>query len=260
MKKTTEHFETSDGITMYLQCFIPFHTKERGTATAIIVPGGMCSPEDYNWISGTLCRRGYLVYSMYQRGYGSGAPRVNDHAGKRQQQDLLEAFDFVVSQPLVDRDRVVVIGHSYGADMMQLLAVKRDFACGVAMSQLCDWLAYVRFSREFIPDYYRRACAKYGGDPFNNPEEYELRSTLHLADQIKMPILAISGDRDNITPAAWAEKMTKALNESGNTASKCVVVENAGHFFEHFGFHGDQRTEVAEIIMEWLAETMPAEP
>lgn len=259
MKKTTEQFVTSDGITMYLQCFVPFHTKEDHTPTALIVPGGQCSPEDYNWISGTLCRRGYLVYSLYQRGYGSGEPRVNDHAGQRQQQDLREAFDFVAAQPLVDRSRIAVIGHSLGADLVQKLAAEKDFACGVAMSQLSDWLTYVKYSKDFIPDYYKRACQKYGGDPFNNPEGYIERSTLQLADKIKTPMLAITGDRDNITPAVWAEKMTEALNASGNTKSKCVIVENAGHFFEHFGFHGDQRTEVAEIIMDWLGEMMPAE-
>ena len=153
MKKTTEQFVTSDGMTMYLQCFLPFHTREKHTATALIVPGGECAPEDYNWISGTLCRRGYLVYSIYQRGYGSGAPRKNDHAGARQQQDLKEAFEFVADQPLVDRSRIAVIGHSYGADMVQRLASETDFACGVAMSQLSDWLTYAKYAREFLPDY-----------------------------------------------------------------------------------------------------------
>lgn len=259
MKKTTEQFITSDGMVMYLQCFVPFHYKERNTAAALIVPGGQCAPEDYNWISSTLCRRGYLVYSIYQRGYGSGAPRVNDHAGERQLQDLKEAFEFVKGQPLVDQDRIVVIGHSYGADMVQRLALEKKFACGVVLSQLSDWLTYAKYAKEFLPDYYRRACEKYGGDPFEHPEGYILRSTLQHADKIKVPMLAITGDRDNITPAVWAEKMTRALNAAGNTKSKCVVVENAGHFFEHFGFHGDQRAEVVDIIVEWLNEMMPAE-
>ena len=149
MKKTTEQFITSDGMVMYLQCFVPFHYKERNTAAALIVPGGQCAPEDYNWISSTLCRRGYLVYSIYQRGYGSGAPRVNDHAGERQLQDLKEAFEFVKGQPLVDQDRIVVIGHSYGADMVQRLALEKEFACGVVLSQLSDWLTYAKYAKEF---------------------------------------------------------------------------------------------------------------
>ena len=53
--------------------------------------------------------------------------------------------------------------------------------------------------------------------------------------------------------------MTKALNEAGNTRSEFVAIEDAGHFFEHYGFHGDKRTEVAEIIVDWIMKMMPAE-
>ena len=259
MKKTTVSFTASDGTLFYMQCYLPFHAKERGTAAALILPAGKCSPDDYNWISGLLCRRGYLVYALYQRGYGSGIPLVNDNAGPVQKQDMRDAFHFMKEQPLVDPRRIVVIGHSNGASMMQQLAVEEDFSCGVALSQLSDRLAYAKIAKEFEPGYYERARQMYDGDPYENPEGYIERSCLHLADRIRIPILAITGDRDFITPCIWAERMTKALNDAGNSRSECVIIEDAGHFFEHYGFHGDQRTEVAEIIVEWIQKVMPAE-
>ena len=81
-----------------MQCYVPFHMKEKGTPTALILPAGKCFPEDYNWISGTLCRRGYLVYGLYQRGYGSGIPEVNDNAGPIQKQDMRDAFHCMKQQ------------------------------------------------------------------------------------------------------------------------------------------------------------------
>ena len=259
MKKTTVSFTAKDGTAFYMQCYIPFHTKERKTAAAMILPAGKCFPEDYNWISGLLCRKGYLVYALYQRGYGSGIPEVNDNAGPVQKQDMRDAFHFVLEQPMVDPKKVVVIGHSNGASMMQQLAAEEDFACGVALSQLSDRLAYAKIAKDFEPGYYKRADTMYHGNPFDHPEGYIERSCLHLADKIKIPILAITGDRDFITPSVWAERMTKALNEAGNTRSEFVAIEDAGHFFEHYGFHGDQRTEVAEIIVVWIMKMMPAE-
>jgi len=259
LKKTTVQFTASDGTLFYMQCYVPFHTKERGTDTVMILPAGKCSPDDYNWISGLLCRKGYLVYALYQRGYGSGTPEINDNAGPVQKQDMRDAFHYMKSQPLVDPERIAVIGHSNGASMMQQLAAEEDFACGVALSQLSDRLAYAKIAKDFEPGYYKRADMMYNGNPFDHPEGYVERSCLHLADRIRMPILAITGDRDFITPPVWAERMTEALNRAGNTRSEFVVIEDAGHFFEHYGFHGDARTEVAEIIVEWLQKAMPAE-
>lgn len=258
MKRTRESFTATDGTEFYLQCYRPFHVRERGTVTAVIVPAGQCVPEDYNWITTVLCRKGYLVYAMYQRGYGSGIPEINDNGGPQQQQDLREVYAFVKEQPLVDPERIVMIGHSTGASLIQRLGAEENFACGIALAQLSDWLSYARASKDFVPDYYRRAGIKYG-DPEEMPHVYMDRSTIHLADKIKMPILAISGDRDFITPFTYAEQMTKALQDAGNTRSEFVVIENAGHFFEHFGFFGDQRTEVAQIIVEWLMKVLPAE-
>ncbi len=259
MKKTTINFTAKDGTPFYMQCYVPFHMKEKGTPTALILPAGKCFPEDYNWISGTLCRRGYLVYGLYQRGYGSGIPEVNDNAGPIQKQDMRDAFHCMKQQPMVDPKRIVVIGHSNGASMMQQLATEEDFVCGVALSQLSDRLAYAKIAEEFEPGYYERANRMYNGTPYDNPEAYIERSCLHLADRIRIPILAITGDRDFITPSVWARRMTEALNKAGNTKSDCVIIEDAGHFFEHYGFHGDQRTEVAEIMMEWIERMMPNE-
>ena len=258
MKRTNEQFVSSDGISFYLRCLVPFHVKERNTPTVLLHPAGTCMPDDYSWITNMLCRRGFLVYTLFQRGYGSGPPEENDRGGLQQQQDLREAFQFVKQQPLVDPERIVCIGHSNGAHMIQRLAVLEDFACGVAMSQLSDWNTHCRVSKEFIPDYYyNRALKWYNGSPEENPEEYLSRSCLHLADQIKMPILAITGDRDNITPPHWGRLMTEALQRAGNTRSEFISVHKAGHFFENFGFYGDQRAEVAEIVADWLDKILP---
>ena len=252
MKKEIIRSVWTDGVPYYLTCYVPFHVKENGTPTVFIHPGGTCLADDYGWIAGPMCRRGYLVYCLHQRGYGSGEPGINDYGGYGQQRDLLEAIQFVKRQKYVDLDRFIGIGHSSGAHMIQRLAVDEDFTCCIALSQESDWIEYTKSCKYFLKDYYQKAMQRYGGDPDEHPDEYLLRSCIQLADKIKVPVLAITGSMDNITPPQQAREMTKALNDAGNIRSEFVLIEGAGHFFEKFGFSGEYRSDVAEIIMSWI--------
>ena len=123
MKKEILRSVWSDGVPYYMNCYTPFKTVENKTPTVIIHPGGTCFAEDYGWIAGTMCRRGYLVYCLHQRGYGSGEPGLNDNGGPQQERDFVEAIDFVKMQPFVDVNSIILIGHSNGAHMIQRIAV-----------------------------------------------------------------------------------------------------------------------------------------
>ena len=77
--------------------------------------------------------------------------------------------------------------------------------------------------------------------PTTNPAEYEKRSATYWADEIKCPILIIHSKLDEKVSYNQAEKMVKALEETGKEY-KFINYEDDVH-----GLH----PEDFSIIMEW---------
>jgi len=254
-KKIVKSFQSFDGETINYLMLVP--ESDNGSLPAVLFhPGNRCRPDDYMWLLEPLVKAGYLVFGVYQRGYGSGLPGVNDRGGKIQQKDLELALNCLKSMAEVNHSRIALIGHSNGGHMVQRLAAKEQVKCVVALSQICDWSLFISSCKDYLPDYYRQVISEFGGPPESNPEPYKERSCLHLAGDIKVPVLAIVGGDDTTTPIHLTELMYEALKESGNDKAEMVVIPNAGHFYEDYSFAGYKTSEVSEIVVNWLKENL----
>src|SRR5690606_26509435 len=96
-------------------------------------------------------------------------------------------IDYVVDMGVVDRDRVAVGGHSYGAFMTANLLAHTDlFAAGIARSGA--------YNRTLTPFGFQAEPRTF----WEAPEVYSKMSPFNYADKIKTPILLTHGiDDDN---------------------------------------------------------------
>lgn len=254
-KKSVSSFTSFDGETInYLKLL--HETNKKSMPSVLFHPGNRCTPDDYLWLLGPLAEAGYVVIGLYQRGYGSGVKGINDRGGKIQQQDHQVALNYLKDMPEVDQTRIALVGHSNGGHMVQRLATKEPVKCVVALSQICDWGLFVSSTKEYMPDYYYQVTKEFGGSPEDNPEPYKERSCLHLADKIKIPVLAIVGSDDTTTPIHLTRLMHDALRKGGNKKSEMVVVPDVGHFYERYSFNGYKTSEVAQVVVDWLGRTL----
>jgi len=226
--------------------------KESSVPGVLFHPGNRCTPDDYMWLLEPLVNAGYLVLGVYQRGYGSGEPGINDRGGQIQQKDFELALNYLKSIPEVDQTRIALIGHSNGGHMVQRIAAKERVKCVVALSQICDWSLFISSCKDYLPDYYQQVINEFGGPPETNPEPYRERSCLHLASDTKVPVLAIVGGDDTTTPIHLTKLMYEALRKSGNDKAEMVVIPNVGHFYEEYSFSGYKTSEVSEKVINWL--------
>lgn len=254
----TEHisFKSFDDTKVNILKLIPQEIVPGKTPSILFEPGNRCTPDDYRWLLEPLCQEGYLVYGIYQRGYGSGPSEVNDRGGLIQQADMQSALLLLKQDPLADIERIACIGHSNGGHMVQRLTVLEKFKCGVAMSQISDWALFVRSSKNYMPDYYAQVTADFGGPPETNPKPYIDRSCLHLAKDIKIPILAICGGDDSTTPPHLSRMMYEELKRHGNEGAELIIVPGVGHFYEVYAFDGYLTDKVAEEVLNWLKKTL----
>jgi len=163
---------------------------------------------------------------------------VNDTYVEQLTADAKAAIDKGVEMGVVDRDRVGVGGHSYGAFMTaNLLAHTRLFRAGIARSG-----AYNRTLTPFGFQSERRSF-------WEAPELYEKVSPFFYADKIKDPLLMIHGEADNNqgTFPIQSERLFAAMSGLGGTA-RLVMLPLEAH-----GYAAQESTEhVLYEMVNWF--------
>ncbi|KAB8162080.1 prolyl oligopeptidase family serine peptidase [Lysobacter maris] len=129
------------------------------------------------------------------------------------------AIDALDRQGIVDRQRVVAMGHSYGAFMVANLLTHSDyFAAGIARSGA--------YNRTLTPFGFQREQRSY----WQAPQVYTAMSPFMSADRMKTPLLLIHGgaDANASTSAMQSERYFAALQALGAPA-RLVILPNENH-------------------------------
>jgi dipeptidyl aminopeptidase/acylaminoacyl peptidase len=171
---------------------------------------------------------------------------VNNTYVEQLQMDAQAAIDKAVEMGVVDRDKVGVFGHSYGAFMTaNLLAHTKLFRAGVAESG-----AYNRTLTPFGFQSEQRTFWQAG-------DVYTKMSPFWFADQIKTPILLIHGEADDNTGTfpIQSERMYAAIRGNGGTV-RLVMLPNEAH-----GYRGKETMEhVLYEELSWFDKYLKAGP
>lgn len=139
---------------------------------------------------------------------GEGNQQPNDTYVEQLVAGAKAAIDYGASLGMVDRKRVAVMGHSYGAFMTANLLAHCDlFRAGIARSGA--------YNRSLTPYGFQSEERTYWQDP----ELYFKMSPFSYADKIKTPILLIHGEADDNqgTFPIQSERFYEALKGQGAT-------------------------------------------
>lgn len=161
---------------------------------------------------------------------------VNNTYVDQLKMDAQAAVDKAVEMGVVDRERVGVFGHSYGAFMTaNLLAHTNLFKAGVAESG-----AYNRTLTPFGFQSERRTF-------WEAKDVYTKMSPFWFADKIKEPILLIHGEADDNTGTfpIQSERLYAAVRGNGGTV-RLVMLPNEAH-----GYRGKETME--HVLFEELS-------
>ncbi len=167
------------------------------------------------WVS-----RGYVVLdgaSFPIIGEGDNEP--NDNFRKQLVANGKAAIDAVDALGYIDRNRVAVGGHSYGAFMVANLLSHSDlFAAGIARSGA--------YNRTLTPFGFQSEERNY----WEAPEVYYKMSPFMHADKMKTPLLLVHGEADNNsgTYPMQSERYFNALKGLGATV-RLVILPKESH-------------------------------
>ena len=162
---------------------------------------------------------GYAALALSLRGW-LGSEGESDQ-GLRQPLDVLAAIDWFAARPLVDRERLGLIGASMGGQVALLTAAHKPPVRAVAAFFAPTDLARWREGNPFIRDYLDDLCG---------PEGLPVRSPILRVAQIEAPVLFIHGDQDENVSVTQSIAMEEALKSHGKEA-ETFIVPGATHFF-----------------------------
>lgn len=249
-----------DGLTLVSYLTLPPGNEgERPSAPVpmvLLVHGGPWARDGYgfNRMHQLLANRGYAVLSVNFRGStGFGKAFVNAgnlEWGARMHDDLIDAVDWAVAQGIAQKERVAIMGGSYGgyATLAGLTFTPEVFACGVDIVGPSNLETLL----ETIPPYWAPMVKQFHermGNP-NTPEGLALlkaRSPLHKADRIVRPLLIGQGANDPRVKQSESDQIVTAMETHGIPVTY-VVFPDEGH-----GFHRPENnlafTAIAEAFL-----------
>jgi dipeptidyl aminopeptidase/acylaminoacyl peptidase len=184
-----------------------------------------------------LANRGYAVMSVNYRGStGFGKKFVNaankEWAGKMHD-DLLDAVKWAVDNKVAQKDKVAIMGGSYGgfATLVGLTFTPDAFACGVDIVGPSN----IRTLLETIPPYWAPAIAiwkhRVGDHTSAEGREFlDSRSPLSKVENIKKPLLIGQGANDPRVKQSESDQIVQAMQEK-NIPVTYVLYPDEGHGF-----------------------------
>jgi dipeptidyl aminopeptidase/acylaminoacyl peptidase len=237
IKRQLVRYKRADGVDLSFTLYLPPGYKE-GTRLPTVVwayPLEFTDASVAGQVSGSENRftqmggishlffllQGYAVLDSTTMPIVGDPETVNDTFVKQINDSAKAAIDKGVEMGYVDRERVGVGGHSYGAFMTANLLAHNDlFRAGVARSG-----AYNRTLTPFGFQSERRTF-------WEAPDLYSKVSPFFFADKINEPILLIHGEADNNqgTYPIQSERLYAALSGTGGTARLVMLpLESHGY-------------------------------
>jgi dipeptidyl aminopeptidase/acylaminoacyl peptidase len=225
-KKQVLHYKRSDGVELSANLYLPvgykpqdgplptlmeaYPTEYKTKAAAGQVTG---SPYQFTFLSWgspvPFVTQGYAVLENATIPIvGEGTVEPNDTYVEQLVASAKAAIDEGVRLGVVDRNRVAVMGHSYGAFMTANLLAHSDlFKAGIARSGA--------YNRTLTPFGFQNEDRTY----WQTPETYFKMSPFSYADKIKTPLLMIHGEADDNsgTFPVQSERFFSALKGHGAT-------------------------------------------
>ncbi|MDU0355239.1 YqiA/YcfP family alpha/beta fold hydrolase [Paraglaciecola aquimarina] len=214
-------FNARDGMKIPTLLTIPAG-KEGANLPAILMPHG--GPESYdrmsfNYMAQYFASQGYLVIQPQFRG-SSGFGRNHLLAGRgewgrKMQDDLTDAVLNLSESGKINKDRVCIVGSSYGgyAALVGAVFTPNLYQCVVSVNGVSDVEEMLQEEKDtygrnhWVVAYWQDVIAE------GNVKEDHLEkiSPINYVKNIKAPVLLIHGQYDKVVPIEQSENMADEM-------------------------------------------------
>ncbi|SFI96597.1 S9 family peptidase [Thermoflavimicrobium dichotomicum] len=179
-----------------------------------------------------LLHRGYSIFAPNFRGstgYGhSFCKMVERDWGHGPRLDNITGVEWLIQNGYADRDKLLLMGGSYGGYMALLLAGRHAdyFKAVVDIFGVSNLFSFI----ESVPEDWKPIMKRWVGDPVEDREKLIEDSPITYVKQMTKPILIIQGANDPRVVKNESDQIVAKLRERG-VKVEYLVLEDEGHGF-----------------------------
>ncbi len=249
-------YSARDGLTIHGYLTTPAGIPAQNLPAVLLVHGGPWARDTWGYDPEAqwLANRGYAVLQINFRG-STGYGKAFLNAGNREwaakmHDDLLDAVNWLVDQGIADRNKVAIMGGSYGgyATLVGLTFTPEVFAAGVDIVGPSNILTLL----QSIPPYWEPIKAQMYhriGNMETEADFLKSRSPLFFIDRIQRPLLIGQGANDPRVKQAESDQIVEAMRQAGKPV-EYVLYPDEGHGFAR----PENRLHFYAIAEEFLAK------
>lgn len=193
-----------------------------------------------------LAQEGYIVVSVDPRGtmYRGAKFKKSTYLqlGKKEIEDVIAVAKEVGKLPYVDKNRIGIMGWSYGGFMASLAMTKGAdyFKMGIAVAPVTNWRYYDNIYTE-----------RFMRTPQENEAGYDQNSPINFTDQLKGKYLLIHGSGDDNVHHQNAMEMVKALVKSDKQFD-LFIYPNKNHGI----YGGNTRNHLFKMMLDYTKKNL----
>ncbi len=255
-------YKAGDGLPLEGVLTLPPGREAKDLPLVVLPHGGPLGQSDhvgFDWWAQAFASRGYAVlqpnfrgssgygYSFKEKGYGEW--------GRKMLSDMTDGVQALAAAGIADKDRVCIVGGSYGgyAAMAGATFLKAGFRCAVAVSgisEVGEIMAHDGGDSSDSP-WGRLNHRLFGVDSAASSALAEVSPLRHAAEATA-PILLIHGKDDTVVPFIQSLSLHENLDRAGKT-NAFVILSAEDHWLSHEA----TRTETLKASVGWVMENNP---
>lgn len=177
-----------------------------------------------------ILAKGYHIFCPNFRGstgYGSSFVKlVEQDWGEGPRKDCLAGMDWLFEQGISSRDKLFVIGGSYGGYMTLLLAGRNPeyFKAAIDIVGVSNLFTFYNS----VPEHWKPIMERWIGDPERDKERFIKDSPITYLDNMVNPMLIVQGANDPRVVKEESDQIVEALRAKGRDV-EYLVFEDEGH-------------------------------
>lgn len=221
-----------------------FRARGSGPFPVVVLVHGGCWARQYGGLrqiaplAGALADKGWMVWSIEYRGIdeeGGGFPGTYLDVAQ-----ALQRLSGEASRLNIDLSRIVVVGHSAGAQLALWAAARHRIATGSALYSATPMRLPTVIGLGALPDLkdagdIRRACGVNAVALTGKPQPGREEVFADTSPQSMLPIgsemILINGELDSVAPPAIAKHFANDARRAGDSI-RYIEVPNASHYDE----------------------------
>jgi len=228
-------YKSFDGLKIHGLLYVPKGLKKDKKNPAIIWPHG--GPEwqemhNFNRYIQVMANAGFIVLAPNFRGstgYGKEfQKKIYKDWGGAEFKDVLYSVDFLKKSGYADKNKIAVVGGSFGGFMVLTCITKAPeiWKCAVDIFGPSNLVTFLNS----VPEHWKNSTDKLVGNPDKDVKLLKERSPINYVENIKCPLLVIQGKHDPRVVEAESEQIVNKL-KSMKKEVDYILLEDEGHGF-----------------------------